>query len=255
MTSRPGYRDRKEAGTRVKLRNAPTQASNTCRLLVTAASPRAPFGKLHRNLGWRALRIEGFLGREQGAWFARLLAANAGITRIVEVGFNAGHSSCVFLGARDDITVVSFDLGAHGYVARAKQYVDATFPGRHTLVVGDSRETLPAYRADHPAAAFDLAFVDGGHDYDVARADLANILPLIRPSGLIVMDDLTPWRTYGAGPYRAWSEAKQRGLISELELLQDGRTVPAIQRRAQTTAWGVGRPAAHSGQRPRSPSR
>ena len=170
----------------MKLRNAPAQASNTCRLLLAAASPHAPTGKLHRSLGLRALMIEGFLSREQGAWFGRLLAADAAITRIIEVGFNAGHSSCAFLAAREDVTVVSFDLGLHGYVTRAKQYIDKAFPGRHTLVIGDSRETLPRYRADHPAAVFDLAFVDGGHDYDVARADLVTILPMIRPSGLIV---------------------------------------------------------------------
>jgi predicted O-methyltransferase YrrM len=213
----------------VKLRNAPTQASNTCRLLLAAASPWAPFGELHRSLGLRALRIEGFLGREQAVWFGRLLAANTALTRIIEVGFNAGHSSCVFLGAREDVTVVSFDLGLHGYVTRAKQHVDRTFPGRHTLVIGDSRETLPRYRADHPAAVFDLAFVDGGHDYDVARADLVNILPMISPSGLIVMDDLMAWKTFGRGP--------------DLALLQDGRTVTAVRRRAITSVWAVGCPA------------
>ena len=228
----------------LKLRNAPTQANNTCRLLLASASPRARFGSLHRSLGFRALKIEGFLGREQAAWFGRLLAANAAITRIIEVGFNAGHSSCVFLGAREDVTVVSFDLGLHGYVTRAKQYVDKTFPGRHTLVIGDSRETVPRYRADHPAAVFDLAFVDGGHDYDVARADLVHILPMISPSGLIVMDDLMPWKTFGRGPDRAWTEAKQHRMVTELGLLQDGHPVAAVQRRAITSAWAVGRPVA-----------
>jgi predicted O-methyltransferase YrrM len=224
----------------VKLQNAPNQASNTCRLLLASASPRARFGSLHRSLGLRALKIEGFLAREQADWFGRLLAANPAITRIVEIGFNAGHSSCVFLGAREDVTVVSFDLGAHGYVTRAKQYVDRTFPGRHTLVIGDSRETVPQYHAEHHTAVFDLAFVDGGHDYDVARADLAHILPMVDPSGLIIMDDLLPWKTFGCGPDRAWTEATQHRTITELALLQDGRTVSAVQRKAITSVWAVG---------------
>jgi len=227
----------------VKLRNAPQQAGNTCRLLFTAASPRASMGSLHRSLGLQALKIEGFLSREQGDWFDRLLQKNSSITRVIEVGFNAGHSSCVFLGARKDVTVVSFDLGLHGYVTRAKQYIDKTFPGRHTLVIGDSRETLPRYRAEHPGEMFDLAFVDGGHEYDVASADLRNTLPMIYPSGLIVMDDLKTWKTYGSGPDRAWSEAKQQEMITELELLQDGHTVTAVQRRAITSVWAVGCPS------------
>ena len=34
----------------------------------------------------------------------------------LEIGFNAGHSSAVFLGTRNDIEITSFDLGAHDYV-------------------------------------------------------------------------------------------------------------------------------------------
>jgi predicted O-methyltransferase YrrM len=226
----------------VKLRNTSQQASNTCRLLLTAANPRAPMGRLHRSLGVHALKIEGFLSREQGDWFRDILERNAAITRVIEVGFNAGHSSCVFLSARDDVTVLSFDLGLHGYVTRAKQYIDKTFPGRHTLVIGDSRQTLPAYHATHPAEVFDLAFIDGGHEYDVARADLRNILPMAHSSALIVMDDLKVWKTYGSGPDRAWSEAKQQRMVSELELLQDGNTVSTVRRKAITSVWAVGHP-------------
>lgn len=200
-------------------------------------------GRLHRSLGLHALKIEGFLSREQGDWFKRLLRKNAAITRVIEIGFNAGHSSCMFLEAREDITVVSFDLGLHGYVARAKEYIDKTFPGRHTLVIGDSRKTLPAYRVDHPTDVFDLAFVDGGHEYDVASSDLRHILPMIHPSALIVMDDLKMWKTYGSGPDRAWDEAKQQGLLSELELLQDGTTVTTVRRKTITSVWALGRPS------------
>lgn len=227
----------------MKLQNTLQQAHNTSRLLLTAANPRAPMGRLHRSLGLQALKIEGYLSRKQADWFRDLLEKNPSVTRIIEIGFNGGHSSCVFLSARDDITVVSFDLGFHGYVTRAKQYIDQTFPGRHTLVLGDSRETVPAYRADHPAEMFNLAFVDGGHEYEVASADLRNILPMTHPAGLIVMDDLKTWKNYGRGPNQAWHEAKEEGIVSELELLQDGNAVSAVRHRTTTSVWAVGRPA------------
>jgi predicted O-methyltransferase YrrM len=197
-------------------------------------------GALHRSLGLHALRIEGYLSREQAGWFTEILGANPEVTRVIEIGFNAGDSSCVFLGARDDITVVSFDLGRHGYVTRAKQYIDQVFPGRHTLVLGDSRQTVPGYLARHPGAKFDLAFIDGGHDYDVASADVSNVLPVVRPEGLVVMDDLEPWKTWGSGPVRAWAEAVQRGAVKEIALLQEGRVVTAVRRKVVTSAWALG---------------
>ena len=197
-------------------------------------------GALHRSLGLHALRIEGYLSREQAEWFTQILETNPAVSRVIEIGFNAGDSSCVFLGARDDLAVVSFDLGQHRYVTRAKQYIDKTFPGRHTLILGDSRQTLPDYLASHPGAAFDLAFIDGGHEYDVASADIRNVLPAVRPGGLVVIDDLEPWKTWGDGPVRAWAEAKQRGAVKEVALLQDGRVVTAVRRRAVTSAWALG---------------
>lgn len=128
-------------------------------------------------------------------FFRRLLAENPSITRILRIGFNAGHSSYVFLGARPDITVVSFDLGGHAFVAKAKAFMDGKFPGRHTLALGDSRETIPRYSAEHRSATFDLIFIDGDHDDDVAVADLLNCRAMARPSGLVVMDDLRSWET------------------------------------------------------------
>jgi hypothetical protein len=198
---------------------------------------------LYRGLGWRALIIgEGYLSPEQAGFFRRLLAENPSITRILEVGFNAGHSSYAFLSARPDVTVVSFDLGEHAYVAKAKAFMDVKFPGRHALVLGDSRETIPRYSAEHQGTAFDLIFIDGGHEYDVAVADLLNCQAMAQPSGLVVMDDLRSWETWGIGPVRAWEEAKQQGMVEELQLVQDGEPVTAIRpKRGTTAAWAVGR--------------
>ena len=44
--------------------------------------------------------------------------------RVLEIGFNCGHSSEVFLGADPDLTVTSFDIGTHQYTAYGKQFID-----------------------------------------------------------------------------------------------------------------------------------
>ena len=64
---------------------------------------------------------------------------------VMEIGFNAGHSSEIFLQNNKDLTVTSFDLGVHDYISTAKEYIDATYPNRHNLILGDSRITIPNY--------------------------------------------------------------------------------------------------------------
>jgi hypothetical protein len=125
-------------------------------------------------------------------------------------------------------------------VSAAKTFIDRKFPGRHELVVGDSTVTVPRYQAAHPDTHFDLAFVDGGHDYEVASADLHNCWNLAR-GAFVIMDDLLGWTTWGAGPVRAWAEACSTGLVNALQLVQDGRSVEAVCQKAATAAWALGR--------------
>ena len=71
------------------------------------------------------------------------LAKKDGIVNILEIGFNAGHSAELWLSVKPNIKVTSFDIGTHSYLTLGKDFIDRKFPGRHTLILGDSRETLP----------------------------------------------------------------------------------------------------------------
>ncbi|HSX43598.1 MAG TPA: class I SAM-dependent methyltransferase [Candidatus Saccharimonadales bacterium] len=168
------------------------------------------------------------------------LAIRESANLIGEVGFNAGISSHTFLKSRPDAQVVSFDIGTHPYVHDAKDYIDSKFPGRHTLILGDSRQTVPEYFAANPDTRFDLMFIDGGHDYEVAFADILNLQALSSPKAAVVMDDLTPWRSWGVGPTRAWRQALERGIITQEELVQDGRRVEHATPPAERV-WALGR--------------
>lgn len=160
--------------------------------------------------------------------------------RICEIGFNAGYSSYAFLSANPSTEVVSFDLGEHGYTRTAKKLIDKEFPGRHTLVYGDSTKTVPEYRKTHLDETFDLVFIDGGHDYAVAKADIVNMEPFCTTRTVVIMDDLTPWQAWGEGPAKAWTEAITEGLVTQDELYKDGEPVDVLEPPGKRI-WASGR--------------
>lgn len=171
----------------------------------------------------------------------RELAAAAGATRIAEIGFNVGFSALAFLESSAAASVVSFEVDERRAVLLAKEFLDERYPGRHALVFGDSRDTLPRYADEHPHA-FDLVFVDGGHTHEIAASDIRHACRLARPRGLVVVDDVIPWFPWGAGPFEAWNEAVAAGLLEPVELRLDGRRVPEITEPGDR-AWAVGRTA------------
>lgn len=142
------------------------------------------------------------------------------VRRVMEIGFSAGHSAELFLrnGAATDARVVSFDLGTYPCATVGKAFLDARYPGRHAWVLGDSTETVPRYAREHPGETFDLIFIDGGHDYKTARADLRNGKRLSTASTVVVMDDVVerPSAHYTYGPTRAWNEMVEAGEVEAL---------------------------------------
>ncbi|MEU1476212.1 O-methyltransferase [Streptomyces sp. NPDC001668] len=162
------------------------------------------------------------------------------VRSVLEVGFNIGFSSHAFLAASDSVEVVSFDLPENKAALIGKEFIDRRFPGRHRLITEDSRTALPKYVAEHGEALFDFAFVDGGHDYDVAKADIEHCRVLCRPGSLIVVDDLTPWVPWGVGPTRAWTEAVEAGDIKPEEIYLDGVLADRIEGPADRV-WAQGR--------------
>jgi predicted O-methyltransferase YrrM len=183
---------------------------------------------------------EGSASDELLQFSTRLLQQNRDIETIAETGFNTGVSSRAFLSARPDVRVVSFDIGHHISVRPAKAAIDRNFPGRHELILGDSTETLPAYARTRPGTRFDLVFIDGGHDYEVARADLLNFQAMSHEHTIVIMDDVTPWWRWGEGPTRAWQEAVEMGLITRASLYKNGQPVTQPTGRALDCIWAVG---------------
>ncbi|MDZ7744669.1 MAG: class I SAM-dependent methyltransferase [Candidatus Saccharibacteria bacterium] len=182
--------------------------------------------------------IEGSADASELAHLASL-AKTPNVSKVGEVGFIAGLSSYSFLEASPDVKVYSFDIGEYDYVTPAKQFIDQTFPDRHVLTVGDSLETLPQFYKDNPALNFDIIFVDGSHDYEVVKADLLNMRNFAHQDTVLVIDDLTPWKPWGVGPTKAWSEMIDKNIVRQDVLFRDGERVQSIEPPGERS-WAVG---------------
>jgi predicted O-methyltransferase YrrM len=105
-------------------------------------------------------------------------------------------------------------------VQLGRNWIHCHYPKRHELVIGDSRITIPEYASANPGKTFDLVFIDGGHDYAIARADLKNCQELSNPKTIVVMDDVMSnqdWLSeWNVGPTKAWFEAVEDGAAIEL---------------------------------------
>ena len=147
------------------------------------------------------------------------LAARPSIRHICETGFNMGHSSFNFLTSNPKVIVHSFDLGRHGYAREMSSFMTKHFSGRFFIHFGDSRVTVLEFIRANPTFRCDLIYVDGGHTYNIATADLKNFVSICNGSNLdnaIIFDDyptLSPLSRYLG---RAWENLIKSHSITEL---------------------------------------
>ena len=174
-------------------------SGETCVALFEGGTYSYPF-KLHamRNLLGHVLRDR----------------AAAKHVEVCEVGFNAGHSTLLWLMQDPRVRVRAFDLGIHWYSSHVTGFFDAAFDsGRVEVVFGDSQETLPAFAASFnsslPPEFCDLIFVDGDHHFAAALSDLRNLRAAARPGHHVLLMDDPDHDEVG----RAWRTVVEEGTV------------------------------------------
>jgi len=110
---------------------------------------------------------------------------------IMEIGFNAGHSTLMMLIANPTASYALFDLNYHPYTDPCFQLLKQTFPTMH-IEYGDSSTTVPQFISSNPDAKYDLIHVDGSHELIFAEKDYENSKRLSTKNTIILFDDTTP---------------------------------------------------------------
>jgi len=156
------------------------------------------------------------------------LSCNLNFKYILEIGFNAGHSADSFLSS-SLAHVTSFDIQMNPYIDHCKKYIDRKYPTRHTLIIGDSKETIPLYAKLYPNAKFDLIFIDGDHSFEGAFQDIINCKQLAHKDTLLIIDDVivnsNAHAEFTVGPTNACREALNNNIIElkGFDSYQEGR--------------------------------
>ena len=165
---------------------------------AAAVQESAPFARLNAWLRRAGCSVrEGHIGMSGRAPLLKSLIPRV-CGCIGQTGFNAGHSADMFLSARPSCKLVSFQL-KHGpgtatrwTTEKAEEFIKNKYHGRHTIVFGNSQRTLVRFGHQHACigSCFDVVFIDGGHSFKCAMADIVNFQPLARPSSIVIIDDV-----------------------------------------------------------------
>ena len=119
--------------------------------------------------------------------FAKVLRRK---TRLLEIGFNAGHSSLFALSSFPSLRVAAIDICRHSYTRPCADRLSELFGDRFCFLAGDSATVFPLHYLD--LADCDIIHIDGGHGVDAVAIDLAHSVFLPNTSGAarhLLIDD------------------------------------------------------------------
>jgi predicted O-methyltransferase YrrM len=182
-------------------------------------------------------RVNMQIAPEQGQ-FMQMLVRLTGARRAIEVGVFTGYSSlAVMLAMPPDGRLLALDVNEEYTSVARRHWQAAGVADRIELVIAPAQETLDARIAQGEAGRYDFAFIDA--DKTSYRAYYERLLKLLRPGGLIVVDN-TLWGGEVANPgnreadtvaLREFNDALHQDSRIDLALLPiaDGVTLARIR--------------------------
>ena len=108
------------------------------------------------------------------------------VYNILEIGFNGGHSTFLYLISNPHSKIQLFDLGEHLYSRKCFEFLDAKFPDRLSIVWGDSTKTVQDFKTN---ITYDLIHIDGGHTRYIAETDFYNCRQFADVNTQLIIDD------------------------------------------------------------------
>jgi hypothetical protein len=128
-------------------------------------------------------------------------------SKLVEIGFNGGHSEALFFYANPDISLLSFDLCDHRYTELCLNYLQSKY--RIEFIKGNSIQTIPQYR-NH--SKYNVIHIDGGHGKNICYHDMLNCRMFGDEHSFLVVDD-----SYLQGIGEAITEHESTNFIYEID--------------------------------------
>ena len=140
-------------------------------------------------------------------------------SKILEIGFNAGHSAELFLKGNSNTIVTSVDIGFWYYCKFGREFLNKKYPNRLNVIFEDSKKISKVIQEK-----YDLIFIDGNHSYEYALNDLKNCKNFSHRQTYIILDDVEKdkdfQRPYNFGPTKAWEELISEKIIEEVDYVR-----------------------------------
>jgi predicted O-methyltransferase YrrM len=105
--------------------------------------------------------------------------------KILEVGFNAGHSALLMLSSREHLSLTSIDICSHRYTKKCSKIISDRYPS-FKFIEGNSPNVL---LHDTDFEKYELVVIDGDHSPAGADLDIGITIEKAKPGTRILIDD------------------------------------------------------------------